>query len=62
MVRVLLLLTISSAALSVAQMNKVILPDGIVTGLGARCMDGTRGGYYVQPSKTTNATKYRTVL
>jgi hypothetical protein len=40
-----------------AAMNRILLPNSLVTSIGARCMDGTAGGYYLTLSHT-NTTKY----
>ena len=40
-----------------AMMTRRLLPTPLVTGMGARCMDGSPGGYYVAPGIGVNKTK-----
>ena len=42
---------------SSAPLHKRLLPPPIVSSLGARCMDGSAGGYYDAPGAGENATK-----
>ena len=45
---------VALAGLSDAQqtLNKVVLPPHLVASLGARCMDGSAGGYYYAKGTT----------
>ena len=45
-------------AFSGADFARRLLPDNLVSSYGARCMSGTPGGYYWQPSRGANASKY----
>lgn len=58
MMRLLLALSSLAAAARAQQvMSRRLLPDALVTGLGARCMDGSAGGYFVLRAAGANASK-----